>query len=534
MQQKYQKLLRKSIQSTFEEWKKREAISEKELYRFLHKLKGTSGTIGLSALSEFCASQLAILSSEEEGLMPINSLTTFKNKLLDLASQTDDASLSKITSSPLNSSLLESSLFLFIDDDLEFVSYVKEYLEQRGAQVVIALDGKRGVDKFYSVRPTVVVVNVNLPDITGFDVLAQIAGVARARYISVIMASADNSRDNKIKAYKLGALDFIRKPFDMEIFVPYVVNREEMRKKIDESVVTDGLTGVGNRRYFDEMLRHFSELNHRKQTPFSLVMLDLDHFKKVNDQYGHLAGDEVLRKLGEIALAEKRESDYVFRYGGEEFAIITTNNEGEQIQHLVSRIRKTFSAIKFEANGEMFSVNFSAGIAPYKGSITEVISNADQALYRAKRTGRNKTVVYHADTAKITRKLHVIIVDDDALMRSMIRSALTELSVPDVELLIHDYRDGPSFLESDWYKQEENHIILLDGIMPVMDGLEVLGRVKNTYDTSNVIVAMMTARTSESDIKAALWLGADDYIMKPFSQKEVRIRVEQLIQRLQK
>lgn len=532
IQQKYQKLLQSRIEMTFEQWNKRESITERELYEFLHKLKGTAGTIGLKRLSEFCTSQLDILSHESEGIMPAYSLMNFKNKLQELVSGQQDFQQDDLVKA--RKRRLEGLLVLIIDDDLEFVSYIKDLLEHQGAQVTIALNGKRGIEMFYSVRPSFVIVDIYLPDMEGFEVLDQIADDARARYISVAITSVDKSRENKIKTYEHGALDFIEKPVDMDIFIPYLLNREAMRKKIDESIVTDSLTGVGNRRHFDEMLTYFSDLYHRNKTPFSLIMLDLDQFKKVNDVYGHMAGDEVLRKLGEVARAEKRDTDYVFRYGGEEFAMIATGANADEANKLITRMREVFNNIVFEANGETFSVNFSAGIASFQGDIVEVVSNADQALYRAKRTGRNKTIIYHADTVKLNRKLHIVIVDDDVLMRSMIQEQLGKLSIAGVDILVHVFEDGPSFLETAWYNPEENYIILLDGIMPSMDGLEVLGRLRNMYDSSNMLIAMMTARTSEADIKAALWLGADDYIMKPFSQEEVLKRVQRLVNRLLK
>src|SRR5690606_21261894 len=117
-------------------------------------------------------------------------------------------------------------------------------------------------------------------------------------------------------------MDFIEKPLDTDIFIPYILNREEMRKTIEKSIITDGLTGVGNRRHFDEMTNYYVELAERSNVVFSLVMLDLDHFKQVNDEFGHPAGDDVLRKLGEVAKWEKRETDHIFRYGGEEFAFL--------------------------------------------------------------------------------------------------------------------------------------------------------------------------------------------------------------------
>jgi len=126
----------------------------------------------------------------------------------------------------------------------------------------------------------------------------------------------------------------------------------------------------------------------------------------------------------------------------------------------------------------------------------------------------------------------IIVVDDDVLIQTMLVEKLSEWKSPEVDITVHAFSNGPSFLDADWYREEENFIVLLDGIMPGMDGLEVLSRLKNRYNTSNVIVAMMTGRTGDADIKAALWLGADDYIMKPFKPLDVLVRIQQLSTRL--
>lgn len=528
--QKYQKMLLKRIESTFTMWESREEIPEKELYSFLHKLKGTSGTIGLEALSDFCASQLAILSDQNEGVIPIYSLTNFKNRIRQYLDFTKEKSPSfpAIT----NKEFDEGAFILIIDDDLEFVSYVKELLESMGAQVAIALNGKRGLEMFYSMRPNFILLDLDLPDMSGFEVLDQIANIARARHVPIAITSVDDSRENRINAYEHGAMDFLRKPLDADVFIAYLANREEMRHMIDESIIKDGLTGVSNRRHFDEMLNYFSEVWMRTGIGFSLVMFDLDHFKKVNDKYGHPAGDEVLRKLGEIANRMKRDTDYVFRYGGEEFALLVTGVKAEEALVLIERVRTEFNALVFKEGNQTFSVQFSAGIATFEGDVKKLISSADQALYSAKRTGRNKTAIYHSETTALKRKLHIIIVDDDTLIRTMLYEELLKWQSSEIDIVVRTFVDGPSFLKDDWYRLEDNFIILLDGIMPKMDGLEVLGRLKNEYNESNVIVAMMTARTSESDIKAALWLGADDYIMKPFKPVDALARIQQLANRL--
>lgn len=527
----YQQMLQERVEKTFSTWREQGIILEDELYRFIHTLKGTSGTIGMKAVADFCSSQLEILSEDNQTKIPVDSLENFMNRILELLKGTAETTEYEIPAFYRNHFGEETSI-LIIDDDLEFVSYVKEILEKMGAQVVIALNGKRGLDLFYSTRPHFVLIDLYLPDMTGFEILDQIAAIARARHITIAITSVNESRKNKIEAYERGAMDFIEKPLDKEIFIAYLLNREEMRKTIGQSVATDGLTGVGNRSHFDEMIAYFAETSNRLGTKFSLILLDLDDFKQVNDTYGHPVGDEVLRRLGEVAKKVKRDTDHVFRYGGEEFTFILNGVNAEEAFIFAERLREKFAEQTFQQDDHSFSATFSAGIATYDGDIEKLIASADQALYRAKRGGRNQTVIYDPAASAMKRKLYILVVDDDALVRTMLYEKLSEWKLADIDIEVQVFDNGLSFLEADWYHPEDYYIILLDGIMPEMDGLEVLGHLKRDYGGKNVLVSMMTARISESDIKAALWLGADDYIMKPFQPSDVLARIQQLMTRL--
>ncbi|PIC70380.1 diguanylate cyclase [Sporosarcina sp. P16b] len=532
-QNKYQKMLAQRTENIFEEWKARGSLTERELYYFLHKLKGTSGTIGLQQLSLFCASQLEILTSSNDQKIPVSSLENLKNRIRSHFDTTIAVKKEEFQLPDRYVNRLDQETFvLIIDQDLEFVSYLKELLEKLGAQVIISLNGKRGIEQFYSMRPSIVIIDAKLPDMTGFEVLDQIAEPARQKNTTLAISSEEVTKEILIETYRRGAMDLISKPFDMDIFFPYLFNRQLRQHAVSSSMITDSLTGVGNRRYFDETINTLAKKADQSEAVFSLVIIDLDHFKQVNDLYGHPAGDEVLRKFGKIIKEEKREGDYVCRYGGEEFALLFCNSKAEDTVRAVERIRAKFNNAIFASGDETFQVTFSAGSATYEGNTANMISAADQALYEAKRSGRNQTVIYDQRKRVVKRKLIVIIVDDDSFIRQILQQTLLELKSPDIDITVKTYADGPSFLEDDWYSPDAYFIVLLDGVMPKMDGLEVLSRLKSDHSKTNVTVSMMTARKSANDIKAALWLGADDYIIKPFQPSEVLGRIDKLANRL--
>jgi diguanylate cyclase (GGDEF)-like protein len=170
----------------------------------------------------------------------------------------------------------------------------------------------------------------------------------------------------------------------------------EYVRKFREAANTDSLTKLLNRRTFDEVMQRAIELFHEKKIPISLIMLDIDYFKKLNDTYGHSAGDEVLRQFSHILKKNIRVEDSVFRYGGEEFAIVAHGNTKEDIQIFTERILAEVQStvVKYKKNKIKFT--FSAGIEAMQDGLTRqtLIQRADFALYHAKKSGRNQVVCF--------------------------------------------------------------------------------------------------------------------------------------------
>jgi len=528
---KYRRLLSEKVETAFDQWSRQKAVKESELYAFLHTLKGTSGTIGLTDLAEFCSAHLDILSPDDESSIPVSSLKNFKKNIRMLVNGSEKKDRGNLVPEVYSQRFDQNTFVLVIDNDLEFISFVKDVLEQLGAQVLVALNGARGIQQFYDMKPNLLMIDLELPDMTGIDVYRKIQETASDRHVISMLMSSRRTEDIIIRAYEAGMMDCIQKPLDLRLFLPYLFNRETLRKTIGQSITTDGLTGVGNRKRLSEVLEYSEKMAIRTGDPFSIVMVDLDHFKSVNDTYGHHTGDEVLKKFSAVALQVKRETDAIFRFGGEEFVFLVLGGK-EEASVLTERLHSAFNEQRFDAGGHEFSVTFSAGIAEYTHNADELLVEADQALYQAKRSGRNRTSIYDKGMAAMKRKLQVIIVDDDLLIRTMLEEELANWELPGVDLSIRLFDDGVSFLAADWYDPDTLFIVLLDGIMPGMDGLEVLEQLKRQEDAHNVLVSMMTARTSDEDIKSALRLGADDYLTKPFQKEDVLTRIQNLASRM--
>lgn len=176
----------------------------------------------------------------------------------------------------------------------------------------------------------------------------------------------------------------------------YPLNNALLYKNAIQTAYKDHVTGVNNRAAMDATLDREVELAHRNGSALSLIMLDIDRFKSINDNYGHLAGDAVLIKLGKCLTDCIRRSDIVFRYGGEEFAVILNSTDIDGAGFLANRIRSAIEKRKFDHNGTSIKVTISAGVAVLEKDYDakDLVHTADQALYQAKHQGRNRVVVY--------------------------------------------------------------------------------------------------------------------------------------------
>lgn len=540
---KYKQLIQQRIIQTIDEWSNFEAVEEQEIHRFFHNLKGTSGTIGLYEIEKFSeAKELMFVESSMKPFLPeqwkehLLPLTNLFPQIYERLEPLHHSSQNETNDQDENSR--NHNRVLVIDDDVDFVTYVKEVLENHDYPVSIALTAERGLKLFYEWKPSLILLDIVLPDQSGMYVLNQIVDKAKQQHIPIIMVSGNVSVENQVNAYRSGAMDFLAKPFDVDLLTALIDNRFKMKEDWERSIIIDELTGAYNRKHFNQMMRQQIEDFKRSNEGFSLAMIDLDYFKHVNDTYGHLKGDEVLQAFVAAAQQSIRTKDILCRYGGEEFAIILPQTNANQAAYWIERLRVKFNDIKFKSNDINFHVTFSSGvtvISQQNSHPATLVEEADQALYCGKRAGRNQTVIYSKDLndAKNESKLNVIIVDDDPLIRDIIINRFSNWKPSNhTKVKATGYSDGNSFLSSNWYRENEKYIILLDGSMPDLDGLEVLRQLRQNYPEQQLLIVMLTARNNTADIVNALQIGADDYVVKPFHMQELVLRIERLASRI--
>jgi diguanylate cyclase (GGDEF)-like protein len=242
--------------------------------------------------------------------------------------------------------------------------------------------------------PDLILLDINLPDMDGFEVFRRLKSNAATNQIPVLFLTGHCSPERKISGLNLGAVDYITKPFDPAELTARV--RASLRTKrlvdlLEHKALVDGLTELWNRAYFDHRLHQEETRTARQPLVLSCIMLDVDHFKSINDRFGHPFGDLVLRRVGAVLVAGCRNEDSACRYGGDEFAILLPGVDTTAAVVLAERLRSTITDLDISCQGEAVRVTCSFGVADTNGTDTDSLTvRADDALYEAKRQGRNR------------------------------------------------------------------------------------------------------------------------------------------------
>lgn len=301
------------------------------------------------------------------------------------------------------------ALILVVDDSASIRAQIRSVLQQvEGFEEFIeAGDGLQAFKMMVDRHPDLVVCDLIMPVFDGSKFLALRATRPELAGIPVIMLTAEGDSNRKVEVLDQGASDYVTKPFnDRELLARVKVHyrlkvlQDELReanKRLELLADTDGLTGLYNRRYFDALLGRELQRTERYKTPLGLVLIDIDHFKKVNDTYGHPMGDEVLRNVSRIVTSSVRVTDSVARYGGEEIAIVFTQTTPAGVSEVTERLRQRIADFSHDYQGSQVKCSASFGVSVCDGrgvtpNATELIERADRALYRAKHAGRNRVV----------------------------------------------------------------------------------------------------------------------------------------------
>ncbi len=297
----------------------------------------------------------------------------------------------------MNPEVPNPSRVLVIDDSESIHKLVVARLRPEGLEVEGELDGEAGIERAVSSGPDLILLDIGLPNVDGFEVCRRLKEHPATRNIPIIFLTGETDTESMVRGLDLGAVDYVTKPFnqvELRARVRAALRSKRLQDILEQQSFLDGLTGLWNRSYLDRRLE--SELNValRYGRPLSLVIADIDHFKRVNDTHGHLFGDVVLQGIAESLRGHARRSDIVARYGGEEFGILLIDTTLRSAIYVAERLRASIEGRLFEAHGEAISVTSSFGMACTENIFDELtpeslIRAADRALYAAKDGGRN-------------------------------------------------------------------------------------------------------------------------------------------------
>jgi diguanylate cyclase (GGDEF)-like protein len=312
---------------------------------------------------------------------------------------------------------IKNSTILIIDDNPINLGVLCNYLTQSGAKVLVKKDGEGGIETAIRKKPDIILLDIMMPTIDGYEVCRRLKNELATLAIPVIFISALVETVDKIKGFELGCVDYINKPFQIEevlarieIHLSLIRLQQQLQQAkyalelanqlLYKQTISDGLTQIANRRHFDNYLTQEWKRALREKQSIALLICDIDFFKQYNDIYGHQCGDKCLKYVAQtIEKVTKRPADLVARYGGEEFGVILPNTQiigaveiGEKICCAIRNLNIPH-AKSSAANHVTLSIGINCMIPTAEYNMSEFIEIADKALYQAKDKGRNQFVV---------------------------------------------------------------------------------------------------------------------------------------------
>jgi two-component system, cell cycle response regulator len=301
----------------------------------------------------------------------------------------------------------EPGRILVVDDNQDNIEIIATRLRFRGYEILEASDGEQALALVRDKAPDLLLLDVMLPDIDGYEISRRIKGADDLPFIPIILVTARDSTQDKVMGLDAGADDYLTKPInfpELEARVRSMLRIKRLQdelelknRELERLSISDGLTGLYNHRHIHGLLAEEYERVQRTHDCMSVAMFDLDRFKAVNDTYGHQAGDRVLVDMSDILRETARDIDRLGRYGGEEFMALLPDTCIEDAATFVERVRAEVAGREFDiGRDEPLRMTLSAGVATYPhdsvDSLEMLVKLADQALYAAKEGGRNRVV----------------------------------------------------------------------------------------------------------------------------------------------
>ncbi|MDJ0598663.1 MAG: diguanylate cyclase [Crocosphaera sp.] len=325
----------------------------------------------------------------------------------------------------------EDFLILVVDDIRKNLQLLIEILDASGYGTTFAFSGKQALERLEATEPDLILLDLMMPEINGLQVCQRLKENPKTQHIPIIFITASNETNHLVEAFELGAVDYVTKPFKTPELLARVKTHLQLKRTQDELerayeemkriAATDELTGIPNRRSIFKFGKQEFELSQRYNFPFSLLMIDIDKFKTINDTYGHDVGDEALKMMVNITLNCLRKVDYIGRLeteaealskqghlgrlGGEEFVVILPHTDLKGAYIAAQRLREAMTKETLQVEDKTVSITVSIGVATYDSKdkkMDDMLKRADLALFAAKKNGRNRVAIMHNEQLKLS------------------------------------------------------------------------------------------------------------------------------------
>lgn len=511
------------------------AKTKDKLINFFHGLKDSGSTLGflqLSSLGEEYQNNLEKISTKDKFILTVvDGLAKAYQQYRNL--KDESVVKEEVESASLNPKAIMSAEYvnityagniLIVDDDLALLNLLEKFFRQKGYNIFIASKSKEVVGILEKEDIDLIILDIMMPKQNGFEVFEEIR-VLNYQQPIIFLSDKDNLQD-KIKGLELGAADYMIKPFDVEELIARVENNLKQANSAKNQIIKDELTDAYTKSHFRDRANEERARAIREAKTFALAFFDIDHFKRINDNYGHLVGDDILRDFAHFIRDNLREVDQLYRFGGDEFLILFSNTDSDEAYQVLERVRaklkeKEFSYDEIE---DKIKISFSAGIAHFEDneqSIEGLLEKADQVLYDVKKTGRG--AIKKADSLKESNEQkEILIVDDESIILQLIKTRFEGS-----EYQINYAKEGQEGLEL--FEEIKPNLLIVDLMMPKVNGFELLRKIKERGYNNEVKIIILSSRKNEQDISRAFKLGIDDYLTKPFSLVELENRIKKLI-----
>jgi diguanylate cyclase (GGDEF)-like protein len=427
-----------------------------------------------------------------------------------------------------------SATILAVDDNAQILSILTTVLNRRGMKVVTLEDSRRFWDVLEEVDPDLVILDLEMPHIDGLDLCQVMRNDRHWSQLPVLFLTGHGDPANFQKAFAVGGDDVVLKPFQSFELITRIENRLQRARIEREIADTDELTGLANRQRATETIARFLRLARRKSDPYSLAVVEIDRFSRLSDKYGRTAVDAVVTSFALLLTKSFRAEDVISRWGGGEFTIGLYGSKKDPAAIKIGRLLGALQQEKFFGDlGGSFHASASAGVAEYLidgASVDELRTAALGALGQAKSAGASQVAQAGESLQEsLTTPVDVALVDDDEALVGLLRHTMEGRG-----LKVAVFNDGEAAVEglTGNIPNVRASIILLGVDLPALNGLEVLRRLNTSGVTKASSVLMLTARTGESDVLAALELGAVDHVAKPFSVPVLMHKVRSILRQM--